>query len=343
MSHIPRLSRSDIRQRTDKPTNSLILEYVGTRLRFDEYLYGLPEGTFFHVELDDVEFPEHLEALAEEACTGLDVLPEAELLRRAIAEALCAGVMVEAPDYLALLAEPETEWSTHERLELERRHRIAEARVRELARAVEGSLRVRLAQLRCLGIAPQAVEVPVVVPPPPPLMASWTPRPAETPLAVVEPVGPALDVVETEATEGDSEEVDDEERLDPRSRTVRRACIAVDVARELELPQRLPPGTRRRLRKMPSGAYLAYGEAMDVRGDLCAAMTDARAMARKDKHAVVIQWDGEWPVVVRRYGQGGRTVYKVESALRRYTREHALRSAWSRFEESVEKALAEVA
>jgi hypothetical protein len=68
---------------------------------------------------------------------------------------------------------------------------------------------------------------------------------------------------------------------------------------------------------MPIGLYIAYGEAMDGRADLCGAMADARNMGRKGRETVVVSWDGEWPVVVRRYGQGGRTIYKVESALRR--------------------------
>jgi hypothetical protein len=69
---------------------------------------------------------------------------------------------------------------------------------------------------------------------------------------------------------------------------------------------------------MPPAAYVIYGDAVDPRRDLCAAMTDARAFGRKGRETVVVDWDGEWPVVVRRYGQGGRTVYKVESVLKRH-------------------------
>jgi hypothetical protein len=41
-------------------------------------------------------------------------------------------------------------------------------------------------------------------------------------------------------------------------------------------------------------------------------------MGRADREISVVDYDGEWPVVVRRYGQDGRTIYKVEDALRRY-------------------------
>jgi hypothetical protein len=40
-------------------------------------------------------------------------------------------------------------------------------------------------------------------------------------------------------------------------------------------------------------------------------------MSKRRGEAAVIDWDGEWPVVVRRYGSNGCTVYKVEDALKR--------------------------
>lgn len=331
------LARSDVRQRKDGPTNTVVLEYVGRKLCFDSYLYGFPPGTFFYVELADVPYPEHIEELASASGIDVDVLPDAELLRRSIADALCAGAMVDAPEYLADLAEPETEWSRWDRIELERRHRIAEARVKELGRVLETEVKRRVACLRAAGVemTPPTVEFMEPPPPPPPLAIVTDARP---PAPSVPAPAPA-EVVEEIDDEDD--EIEDEEQLTPRSRTVKRACVAVDAAREIELPQRLPSGARRRLRRMPSGSYVAYGEALDVRVDLCGAMTDARALARKDKHSTVIQWDGEWPVVVRRYGKGGRTVYKVESALRRYTREHRMKTAWQRFKAAVEKAFSE--
>lgn len=327
------LDRTDVRQRKDNPTNAVILEYVGRRLTFDSYLYGFPQGTFFYVELADVPYPEHIEELGEKTGVDPDALPDGPPLRKAIAEALCAGALVEAPEYLAELAEPEVEWSRWDRIELERRHRIAEARVKELSRVLETDMRVRAASLRATGLDPapkREPEIDVFVEPPPP----------PPPLAVVSaPVAPSTaPSAEAPGPREEEDEEEDEEQLTPRSRSVKRACVAVESAREVELPQRLPSGVRRRLRRMPSGSYVSYGDALDIRTDLCGAMTDARAMARKDKHSTVIQWDGEWPVVVRRYGKGGRTVYKVETALRRYVREHRMKAAWDRFKVAVAKA-----
>jgi hypothetical protein len=71
--------------------------------------------------------------------------------------------------------------------------------------------------------------------------------------------------------------------------------------------------------------YVVRGaDAPSVRGSLVEAMQDAekiaagmRAVAGSEVEVTVIDWDGEWPVAVRRYGEGGRTVYRVEDALKR--------------------------
>ena len=91
----------------------------------------------------------------------------------------------------------------------------------------------------------------------------------------------------------------------------------MNLAREHEVPQRLPGGARRALRGLPPGQYIEVAGQLYEKSDLCAAMNDARNRGRKDREATVIDWDGDWPVVVRRYGQGGRVIYKVETALRR--------------------------
>lgn len=322
------LFRSDIRQRTDRPTNSIVLEYVGRRLTFDEYLYGYTPGTFFAVQLADVPYPEDVEEAAREAGLNVEALPDAPRLRQAVAEAIVAGAMVDAPAILAEMAEPEMEWSVSDRIDLERRHRIAEARVREVARLVLNDIRLRRAGIRVPSLA---VTVPETVLPPlapvPFCGSDALMRRQEgvsvTPLVDVTQMSRRLGQAESAETQPGQETIEeavasgDDELLVPASRTVVRARQAVKAARESELPQRLPSGVRRRLQKMPPGAYVTYGEVLDVRADLCAALTDARALGRKDREVTVVDYDGEWPVVVRRYGQAGRTIYKVEDALRR--------------------------
>lgn len=298
------LKRADIRQETDRPTNSVVLRYVGSTLEFDSRLYGYPEDTFFAVQLGELPWPEHLEDLSHELGIAIDPLPDAPRLKHAVAEALAAGAMVDAPELMDELdVDREVEWPEWELSTLERRHRIAESRVADISRLIENDMK-----LRASGIAKPSFEVP-------PLPRA-APEPAPEPEPVREPERPP-EAPETPAeARGEAEE--EVEVVEPGSKTVKRARAAVVAARETELPQRLPGGARRRLRKMPPGAYVAYSEVLDARLDLCAAMTDARSMGRADRETVVIDYDGEWPVVVRRYGKAGRTIYKVEDALRRH-------------------------
>jgi hypothetical protein len=269
---------------------------MGDDLEFDEYLYGYPDGTFFAVELSDVPMPHGLEELARAYNVNLAQLPDVPKLRLVVAEALVAGAMADAPNLLRDLAYPNITWQAWDLRELERKHKIAEARVAELSRIIENEIKLRASDC-------QRTEVIV---------------PRYEPLFGLPPARPWADLEEEEEEEEDDEEVDDELLYTPASRAVRQAMAAIDVARENELPQRLPKGVRRMLNKLPPGKYIFEGDALEPRPDLCAAMTDARVMARKNRHSTVIDWDGEWPVAVRRYGQDGRTVYKVETGLRKH-------------------------
>lgn len=313
------LLRGDVRQRNDKPTKSMLLEFVGRGLTFHEYLYGYPEGTFFAVQLADLAYPEDVEGAGRAAGINVDSLPDAPRLKQVVAEAILAGATVDAPALLREMTGANLDWTHSDRRELERKHRIAEARVREIAQLVKNDIKLRQANLRF----PRFEVPPVPEASLPPLAAplicgSGAPMPTSTPILVTTPV----DVTELSQSPGQTELAEsgcgpDEELLTPSSKTVVKARQAVQAARESELPQRMPNGVRRRLQKLPPGAYVSYGEVLDARADLCGALTDARNLGRKDREVTVIDYDGEWPVVVRRYGQGGRTVYKVEDALRR--------------------------
>jgi len=307
------LYRSDLRQKTDKPTNSIILWYAGRRrLQWHDRLYGYDDGTFFVCNLDEIGYAPQLTELAEELGLDIDLLPDARQLRAAAAEALAAEGLVDAPALLGDLATPPLKWSLGDQRELERKHMIAVARLSELTRIMAAEMR-----RRCLTpCSPTLPELPTVTLPPEPTagveyVASPEP-PVVLPLAAAE-----LPPVEPESVEVEVEVEEPETGLTASSTVVLRVRHAIATAREAELPQRLPADARRRLRRMPPGVYLAYGEALDIRAELCAAMTDGRALGRKGREVSLIEHDGEWPVVARRYGQGGRTIYKVEDALRR--------------------------
>lgn len=302
------LYRSEIRQRTDRPTSSVILQYTGRRLKFDAEIYGYPEGTFFVASPSDVPWPPELEQAAAEACVAVETLPEARELREATVEALVTEAAVHAPELLAEMAEPRVYWNDWDRRELERKHMIAARHLQQRTSAA-----VRQVMLRGADNIP-CPEPPQVPGPPPPAAGDELALPGRE----RRPGLPASPLpAEPEAAPASPAATDEGARL-PTSVAVHRARDAIVAAREAELPQRLPGGARRRLKRMPPGTYIAHGsEAIDPRADLGAAMADAQAKGTKGNEAVVIDWDGEWPVVVRRYGQDGRTIYKVEDALRR--------------------------
>ena len=71
------LYRSDIRQRHDRLTNSITLQYVGRRnLDWHDRVYGYDDGTFFVINIDEIGYPENLVDLADELGLDIDQLPD---------------------------------------------------------------------------------------------------------------------------------------------------------------------------------------------------------------------------------------------------------------------------
>lgn len=94
--------------------------------------------------------------------------------------------------------------------------------------------------------------------------------------------------------------------------------VAIGAAREAELPQRLPSGVRRLFSKLPSGVYLVEGKDISPSSNLETALSLAKTRAvEKKSEIVVVDFDSEWPVVVRKFGSDGTVVYKVEAAVSR--------------------------
>lgn len=299
------LYRTEIRQKTDRPTSSVILQYVGDRLRFDAEIYGYPEGTFFVASHSDVPWPEDLEDAAAEAGVAVESIPDALDIRDAAIQAIVTQAMVEAPELLEDMAQPRVHWNDWDRRELERRHLIAVRRLEQLT-----SVAVRQTKLRACSVS-VPLERPALPDMMPPLAGhEMMMLPGRGQCDEI-PDSPAISDSDTPAAPAASYD-----RI-PTSVAVHKAKDATVAAREAELPQRLPGGDRRRIRQLPPGVYISHAGALDPRADLSAAMADAQSGATEEHESVVIDWDGEWPVVVRRYGKDGRTVYKVEDALRR--------------------------
>jgi hypothetical protein len=290
------LSRIDIRRRLDRPTNSAVLEYTGRGLRFHERVYGYGDGVFLVVSYDEMPYPPKLRALSDELGIPIEALSVAKQLKAAAVDALLAEGMVKAPQMLRDFAEPEVYWRPWDGRELERRHVVAIAHVVELEGLAERELRLRAAKV--------------------PAQTLLAPPPTEDAL-----VPPRL-TAESAESESVTEIFSDDRPVDLADATISKVQEAVVQARNSELPQRLPNGARRALQKLVRAPYIIRGaEVPSVRGSLAEAMQDgeqaARGMRGSEVEVTVIDWDGEWPVVVRRYGEGGRTVYRVEDALRR--------------------------
>jgi hypothetical protein len=305
MSRLVYLSRVDIRQVQDRSTGAITLRYTGRKLRFFDRLYGYPDGTFFAVVLSEMPLPEALTTLASAVGVDLDSLPLTVELRRAVADVLVCEAMMEAPEYLNMCADPRTAWLEADARELEHRSLAAENRVRETSRAIETALRRR--------IKPPAAALPAVrtyAPMPPAGFGSRFIERLPAPRRLAPPPEPEEVEVEEEIEEIDGP-------VETSETTGKRVLAAVKVAREQELPQRLPGGARRALGHLPAGLYVSHGASLDRKADICSAMVEGAESGKRAGESTVIDWDGEWPVVARRYGSHGRIVYRVEDALRR--------------------------
>lgn len=294
------LSRYDFSARFDRAMRATVLRYTGRGVAFEQTLYGQEPGVILVAIHDELPWPPSVVTVAAE--TGVPILSTsgAAELRRAVVDAIVAGAMVEAPQLIKEFSETPTRWLGSDLADLARRHALALSRVSANTRIVETEMKLRVAR------PVEIIAVPTMMP-----MAPYTsPRyafssPASEPTKA--PVEPALPPSVPP----------------PATSIVTRAQEAISVARTTELPQRLPQGARRALERMVRAVYLIRDSdpVPQVRADLTEAMADAERAARDEKVDVtVIDWDGEWPVVARRYEKGGRTIYRVEDALKRQER-----------------------
>lgn len=288
----PVLSRTHIKRGFDKPTNSVVLEYIGRTLKFHDRLYGFPEKTFLVVSKIELPYPPRLVELSAELNVPLDVLHATPALKEAAIEAIVADAMVNAPELLLEMSEPETRWQNWDLRDLEKKHVIAMSRLAEVETLAENELRLRSSSSKIFSSPVRAPTVAVAV--------AMVPEPEPQVVAVSPAPPPPL----------------------PDDTTTSRIQEATTQARAKQLPQRLPSGARRALQKLARALYVVHeANAPVAQSDLAMAMQFAEAAARAadvgEVEVTVIDWDGEWPVVVRRYGDDGRIVYRVEDALKR--------------------------
>lgn len=294
------LSRYDFAARLDRALRATVLRYTGRGIVFEETLYGQEPGVILVAMHDELLWPPSVEKVAEETKVPVLSTAGAAELQRAIVDAIVAGALVEAPQLLKAFSPTPTRWLGGDLADLTRRHALALSRVAAHSRIVETEMKLRVAR-------PIEVAVATLAPMPAPYTSPRYATFSSPAPAAPTPAEPALPPSVPA----------------PATSTVSRAQEATSAARTAELPQRLPSGVRRALDRMVRAAYVVRDSdpVPQVRADLAEAMTDGERIARDEKTDVtVIDWDGEWPVVVRRYTSGGRTTYRVEDALKRQER-----------------------
>lgn len=307
------LQKSDIQRHARR--NILTLSYHGKVRARVARLHGHDENTFFVVNTNAIPIPDEIEELAQKAGTTLANSPTEDSFRRLVAEAIIAEAIEHAPEHLLEITGVSFDWPDAALVALERDTREREERVDGLIREVRLRLRAKLSErIPVFDWVPPNTEYSPAMPPSPAATTGGKAVPtraADEPQLAAEP-DPELDFTIRD------------EALRPSDAVIAKIREATRYIREKDIPQRLPAGARRVIEASAPGILIwAAGKAIP-----CPSLSDAlvagRAHALKKsasspnaQDTVVIDWDGEQPVLVRRFKPGsGATGYKCEDFAR---------------------------
>lgn len=303
------LQKSDIQKHTRR--NAMTLSYAGKVKARVARLHGHDENTFFVVNTNAIPIPDEIEELAQQAGTTLAGSPTEDSFRRLVAEAIIAEAIESAPEHLFEITGTAFSWPDSTLVSLERDTREREERVESLIREVRLRLRAKLSErIPVFDWVPPSTDY--TTPSQEPAASGATKAPAksataESPAAPVEPE-PELDFSVRD------------EALRPSDAVISKIREAVKAIREKDVPQRLPAGARKVVEAAAPGILIWYGGRAIPCPSLGDALTAGRAHALKksataqnSQDTVVIDWDGEQPVLVRRFKPGsGATTYRCE-------------------------------
>ena len=302
------LQKSDIQRHARR--SILTLSYHGKVKARVARLHGHDENTFFVVNTNAIPIPDEIEELAQQAGTTLANSATEDSFRRLVAEAIIAEAIEHAPEHLLEITGVAFDWPDATLVSLERETREREERVDGLIREVRLRLRAKMSErIPVFDWVPPSTEYSPVAPQALPAAPS---NPHST-RATGEPDHTAEPAPELDFTIRD-------EALRPSDAVIAKIREAVRAIRDKDIPQRLPAGARRVIEASAPGILIwAAGRAIP-----CPSLSDAlvagRAHALKKsansqtaQDTVVIDWDGEQPVLVRRFKPGtGATAYKCE-------------------------------
>ena len=305
------LQKSDIQRHARR--NILTLTYNGRVKARIARLHGHDENTFFVVNTNSIPIPDEIEDLAQQSGTTLAASPTEDSFRRLVAEAIIAEAIENAPEHLLEITGVAFSWPDGTLVALERDTREREERVDGLIREVKLRLRAKLTE-----------RIPVFDWVPPPTEYSSAPRtPAIAATTAKAATARATSDEEPEAAAETEPELDftiRDEALRPSDAVIAKIREAVRVIRENDTPQRLPAGARKVVEASAPGVLIWTGNKAISCPSLGDALVAGRAHALKKsansqnaQDTVIIDWDGEQPVLVRRFKPGsGAAAYRCE-------------------------------
>jgi hypothetical protein len=295
-----RLRHHDLTRR-HLPSGEIALTYTGSDVReWTGRIEGYPVGFLAVVSRDEVALPPQLRVCAEDAGIALEDHPIVPRLRAAVADALYANHCTNAPALLESLTGLEVVWAPGAQRSAEDRERRAFDVVKRAIAEAARDLAARGRRRRMREVMHQSVRVETSSPDAATLLEHMQRPTARVPV-------PERPEYPTRAP------VFDEDVL---------ARIAADIqgARAEEMPQRLPNGVRRALLRMRAGVYVVEDGLLTPFSELKRALDQAARIDSRSTSRSVVDWDGEWPVLVRGYGERGLPGYRLDEALVRWRR-----------------------
>lgn len=301
------LNRSDIRRRQED--GQIFLQYRGKVKKRVARLYGQDEDTFFAITPSSIRVPDDVEQLARESGYTLIGSDAEAVIQKLVAEALIAKAIEEAPHHIETITGTRFQWSDGAIIPIERETRLREEAVNQFIRLLRARLTLRItAPLKTLELS-EANETPQNHrerhdhAPPDSSGAARTKAGANSDTG--SDTGAVADPSQENRDTGGSRWVPSAKVL----RSIQESCAKI---RDLDIPQRLPAGARKAIEKMPAGIVSWHDGSASRFESLASAMEKARTFKGE---CAVIDWDGEQPVLIRKFADGVVT-YRCEDGAR---------------------------
>lgn len=310
------LQRSDIKKSVHR--NRITLSYRGRVRKRIARLHGQDEDTFFTVNSEVIPLPDAVEELAQRAGMTLVGSPTEASFRELVTDALIAEAFEDAPEHLLAITGIKFEWPRALLVALERETKEREERVDGLTREVTHRLKSKLSE-----------RLP---------MFEWTPvsvsgerrEPARPTSHAAPAIVGGQEMMHLHDAFVAARNTEPEPRIAPppdeappgvavtvpSDAVMQKIRDAMRAARDRDIPQRLPAGARKAVEAAVPGPLVWANGKTNICRSLEDAIGGARSVAVRGVESAVIDWDGEQPVLVRRFAAGGATAYRCEDSIK---------------------------